>query len=280
MMKHANREIHKRQMKPENHFRWMVISLFFTWPSIHAQFIGTETDSLPGYTEVRKGSVVEYSLENSASPGDAFRWEVTGGTISTPGATGTGTPASPSVLEFETDRHSIEVQWQADDSTAAFFDGELLVQKLPAGGCASPVTRQAVRQWSIPTASIDDSLTDFFTCSGDFIGGYLVVHFTGAAGFTLNYSIKSNGLKDETGNAINTEHRTVTTMQDTTHIPLPGRLVNPSEAASKYFTIELTAMHDDFLGDGNIVAGREAFTITVYPSVKTGTIHSTKLNRR
>ena len=132
----------------------------------------------------------------------------------------------------------------------------------------------------MPTASIDENNHDFTTCSGDSIGGYIVVNLTGAANFEFSYSIKSNGLKDETGNAINTEHNTINTSNSTAHIMLPERLINPSEGASKYFTIELTTMNDDFLGDGEIISGREDFTITIYPSVKVGTLKSTKLNRR
>ncbi len=262
-------------------FSWLaIICMLFVQNPAKSQFIGSETDSSSSYIEVRKGSVVEYSLEPDASPGEEFRWEVTGGKIITSGAVGSGTIASPSILEFTEDKHTIEIQWQPDDSTSGFFTGNILVQKKPASGCASIITKQTARLWSMPTASIDKNNSDFTICSGDSVGGYIVVNLTGAAGYTFSYSIKSNGLKNETGNAINTEHHTITTSNDTAHIILPARLTNPSEAASKYFTIELTAMNDDFLGDGEIVSGREDFTITVYPSVKIGTIKSTKLNRR
>ena len=260
--------------------RLMVICMLFLLNPVKSQFIGTETDSSSGYMEMRKGAIVEYSLEDDASPGEEFRWEVTGGKIITAGAAGNGTIASPSILEFTADMHTIEIQWAPDDSTSDFFTGNVLVQKKTLSGCASVITKQMVRLWSMPTASIDKNLSDFSICSGDSVGGYIVVNLTGAAGYTFSYSIKSNGLSDETGNAINTEHHTITTLNDTAHIMLPGRLTNPSVAASKYFTIELTSMNDDFLGAGEIVTGREDFTITVYPSVKVGTIKSTRLNRR
>jgi hypothetical protein len=279
-MKHKHLNIKILSMK-NTKLNWLVVvCMFFLQNPARSQFNGSEIDSSASIIEVRKGAVIEYSLESDASPGDEFRWEVTGGKIITSGAVGSGTIASPSELEFTEDMHTIEVQWQPDDSTSGFFTGYILVQKKPASGCISLITKQTIRLWSMPTASIDENNSDFTICSGDSIGGYIVVNLTGAADFTFSYSIKSNGLKDEAGNAINTEHYTITTSNDTAHIILPGRLTNPSEAASKYFTIELTAMNDDFLGDGEVVSGREDFTITVYPSVKVGTIKSTKLNRR
>jgi hypothetical protein len=276
--KHSDIKIFAMVNVKLNHL--LVICMLSLINPVKSQFIGTETDSSSGYIEMRKGAIVEYSLEDDANPGEEFRWEVTGGKIITAGAVGDGTLASPSILEFSTDMHTIEIQWAPDDSTSDFFTGNVLVQKKTLSGCASIITKQAVRLWSMPTASIDKNYPDFTICSGDLVGGYIVVNLTGATGYTFSYSIKSNGLSDETGSAINTEHHTITTSNDTAHIVLPARLTNPSVAASKYFTIELTSMNDDFLGDGEIVSGREDFTITVYPSVKIGTIKSTKLNRR
>ncbi len=262
-------------------FNWIVvICILFLQNPAKSQFIGSETDSSSGYIEVRKGSVVEYSMESDANPGEEFRWEVTGGIITTAGAVGSGTSTSPSVIEFTEDLHTIEVQWQADDSTSDFFTGTILVQKTTLNGCASIISKQTVRLWSMPTASIDRSISDFSICSGDSVGGYIVVNLAGAADYSFSYSIKSNGLKDENGDAINTEHCNITTSNDTTHIKLPDVLTNPSEAASKYFTIELEAMNDDFLGDGEVISGRESFTIIVFPTVRVGTIKSTRLNRR
>ncbi len=267
-------------MQHVNSIWLVVIGLFFILNTARSQFIGSEIDSSLTIVDVRKGSVVEYSLENDAKPGEEFRWEVIGGKIITSGAVGEGTIVDPSILEFTTDMHIIEVQWLSDDSTSGFFTGYIMVQKLTISECASTILRQEIQQWSMPTASIDKNCFDFTICSGDLVGGYIVVNLTGAADFSYSYSIKSNGLKDENGDAINTEHHTITTSSDTAHIALPGRLVNPSKAASKYYTIELTAMNDDFLGDGEIVSTRKEFTITVYPSVQVGPIESTKLNRR
>ena len=260
---------------------WLVsLGLFLLFHPGKSQFFGTETDSSLAVEDVRKGTVVEYSLKDDAKPGEEFRWEVTGGKIITTGAVGAGTAADPSVLEFTTDMHTIEVQWQPDDSTSSSFTSSILVQKKTTDQCASSILKQDINQWSMPTAAIDRVYPGFTICSGESVGGYIVVDLTGAAGYTFGYSIKSNGLKDETGKAINTEFHEITTSNDTAHISLPALLTNPSVAASKYYTIELTSMHDDFEGDGEIVTDRKDFTITVYPSVKVGTIKSTKLNKR
>ncbi len=260
---------------------WLVLVCLFVglYPA-NSQFIGTEIDSSLTVVDVRKGSVVEYSMYDDANQGEEFRWEVTGGKIITPGAVGEGTISNPSVLEFTADMHTINVQWQADDSTSNFFTGNILVQKKTTSFCASDILKQKINQWSMPTASIDKGYPGFSICSGELVGGYIVVELTGAADFTFSYSIKSNGLKDESDLAINTEFREITTSNDTVHIALPALLVNPSVAASKYYTIELIDMNDDFLGNGEIVSSRKEFTIVVYPSVKIGTIESTKLNRR
>ena len=267
-------------MKKVRYIHLAAISFLLVQTQVQAQFIGTETDSSATIEEVRKGSVVEYSLESDAAPGEEFRWEVTGGIIITSGAAGAGTIASPSVIEFTADLHTIEIQWLPDDSTSNFFNGSIRVQRKSVYGCPGNILQQSIKQWSMPTASIDTSYHHFSICSGDWVGGYIVVNLTGAAGFTFSYDINSNGLKDETGAAIYTEHHTITTSNDTAHIALPLQLVNPSVAASKYYTIELTAMNDDFEGDGEVVSDRKEFTITVYPAVKVGTIESTKLNRR
>lgn len=258
----------------------VVICLFLVLNQAKSQFIGSEIDSSLTLEDVRKGTVVEYNLQADANPDEEFRWEVTGGKIITSGAVGEGTIADPSVIEFTADMHTIEVQWQSDDSTSDFFAGNVMVQKKTVNQCESNILKQKINQWSMPTASINKDYNDFTICSGEQVGGYIVVDLTGAADFTFKYSIKSNGLKDETSKAINTEFREITTTNDTAHIALPALLVNPSEAASKYYTIELTDMNDTFLGDGEIVADRKEFTITVYPSVKIDTIKSTKLNKR
>jgi hypothetical protein len=279
-MKKFNLNINNLIMKKVNYLPLVVICSFIVSNQAKSQFIGSETDSSLTIDDARKGSIVEYTLKTDANPGQEFRWEVTGGKIITTGAVGDGTIDNPSVLEFTMDLHTIQIQWQPDDSTSGIYYGNILVQKILVSGCASNITKQNIGLWSMPTASIDKHNPDFTICSGETVGGYIVVNLTGAANYTFNYSIHSNGLKDESDKAINTEFHTITTSNDTAHIPLPGRLVNPSAAASKYFTIELTAMNDAFLGDGELVSGRKEFTITVDPSAKIGTIQSTKLNKR
>lgn len=260
---------------------WLVsVALFFVFNPAKSQFIGTETDSSLPPQNVRKGSVVDYSMQTDTSAGDEFRWEVTGGKIISPGAFGNGTAANPSVIEFTGGMDSIKVQWQPDDSTSGSFTGSIMVQKKTVHQCASNILIQKINQWSMPTASIDKNYHGFTICSGESVGGYIVVDLTGAAGYTFGYSIKSNGLTDETGKAVNTVFREITTVNDTAHIALPALLTNPSVASSKYYTIELTTMHDDFVGDGEIVSDRKDFTITVYPAVKIGKIKSTRLNKR
>jgi hypothetical protein len=255
---------------------WLLIELTM----VKSQFTGTQIDSSLTAIDVRKGTVVEYSLLEDANPGDEFRWEVVGGKIITPVEIGEGIAADPSLLEFTANMHTILVKWQVDDSTANFFDGSIKVQKKTAGQCASEIIKQKIKQWSLPTASIDRNFPDFSICSGEDVGGYIVVDLTGAANFAFTYRIHSNGLSDESGSAINTEFREISSPNDTVHIMLPARLINPSVAASKYFKIELTAMHDDFLGNGVPVSDRKEFTITVYPAIHINTIESIRLNRR
>ena len=260
---------------------WLIsFGLFVLLSPGKSQFIAAEIDSSSAPEDVRKGTVVEYSMQADASPGDEFRWEVTGGKIITPGATGAGTIASPSVIEFTVDMHTIEIQWQPDDSTSGSFSGSIMVQKKTVNQCESNILEQRINQWSMPTAAIDKAYPDFTICSGEPVGGYIVVDLTGSAGYTFGYSIKSNGLFDSNGNAINTEFHEITATNDTAHIALPAFLTNPSVASGKYYTITLTGMNDDFEGDGEIVADRNEFTITVLPSVKIGTIKSTRLNKR
>lgn len=258
----------------------IAICLLIAFCPLKSQFIGTDIDSSMNFQEVRKGSIVEYSLKSDAVTNDEFRWEVYGGIILTPGATGDGSVANPSRIEFSPDLHTIEVQWNTDDSTSQFIDGSVLVQKRPVAGCISNILKLKIKQWSNPTASIASNFPDFDICSGDSVRGFIVVNFTGAPGFICNYSIKSNGLRNENNRAINAVHRSINTSNDTAHIMLPLILTNPSKASDKYFTIELTSMTDDFQGNGTIVQNKESFTITVYPSVSIGTIQSTRLNRR
>jgi hypothetical protein len=260
---------------------WLVgLCLFFAFTEARSQFIGSETDSSLTIEDVRKGTVVEYSLQTDARPGEEFRWEVTGGQIVTAGAMGEGTTDDPSVIEFTVDLHTIEVQWQPDDSTADYLRGSVMVQKKSVYHCASIILKQNIRQWSMPTVAIDPNEFDFSVCSGDPVGGYIIVRLTGAADFTFKYSIKSNGLRDETGQSINTEFQTITTSNDTAHIGLPILLVNPGNTVSKYYTIEMISMNDAFTGNGEVVSTRKEFTIMVYPAVNVGTIESVRLNKK
>jgi hypothetical protein len=272
----------KNTMKSMNLNQTMLVItfLFFAMNQAKPQFIGSNMDSSMIAQDARKGSIVEYSLKSDAQPGDEYRWEIVGGKIINPGAVGEGTSANPSVIEFTINMHTIEVQWATDDSNSTVYPGIIMVQKKSRGYCASDINKLRVNLWSMPTASVSGAYPGFTICSGETVGGNVVVNLTGSANFTFKYSIKSNGLKDENGTAINTEFKEITVVNDTARIPLPLRLFNPSEASEKYYTIELMSMNDGFLGDGEVVSGRKEFTIIVSPSVSIGTIESIKLNKR
>ncbi len=242
-----------------------------------AQFEGSAENNQIPIHEVRKGSAATYSVSDSAVAGEEFRWEVIGGVITTPGASGAGTAASPSVIDFTTDLHTIDVQWQADDNTITSLSGEVAVQKRTTALCPSVIQRLDVDLWSEPTAEI--ATAGFEICSGDAAGGNITVNFTGAPEFDLTYTVTATDLTDDAGNPITGGGTINGVTTGTTTISLPAVLVSTSSTEDKYYVIELTAMNDDFVGPGSII-GTGTFTITVHPTVETGDITSDNVLQR
>lgn len=243
--------------------------LFCMFPAMAlAQFQPGDTDT-SDVVEVRKGDTITYDV--SAVANEAFRWAVTGGTIITPaGATVSG---DSSVVEFVPglNINVIEVVWDTDDSTITSLPGSVTVQKLAAGSCPSTIQLLPVTLWSNPTASLDTTSVSYELCSGDPLAGSLVVDFTGAPNFALSYTITATGLTDGGGAALDAVHANIAVTNATYTIPLPAVIVNTSNTVTNYFTVTLTAMNDDFDGDGSLIKVT-TFDITVYPTVNTGEI--------
>ena len=64
MMRYKKLNIKSAMMKKVRYIHLAAISFLLVQTQVQAQFIGTETDSSATIEEVRKGSVVEYSLES------------------------------------------------------------------------------------------------------------------------------------------------------------------------------------------------------------------------
>lgn len=232
-----------------------------------AQFQPGDTDT-SDVVEVRKGQTIGYDV--SSVPGEVFRWAVAGGDIVFP-AGAVNTPDS-SIIEFADGLNvdSIAVAWDADDSTITSFAGSVTVQKLAAGSCPSTIQLLPVTLWSNPTASLDTTSVSYEICSGDPLAGSLVVDFTGAPNFALSYTITATGLTDG-GAALDAVHTNIAVSNATYTIPLPAVIVNTSNTVTNYFTVTLTAMNDDFTGNGALIKVT-TFDIAVYPTVSTGEI--------
>ena len=103
---------------------------------VNGQFQTPDPDSPSTQTpteEVRTGSTVEYTLDNGSHvAGEQYRWEISGGTITTaPGGTISG---GGTVVEFAVDAHTITVEWdQAPASAIASLGAQIQVQKLSGG---------------------------------------------------------------------------------------------------------------------------------------------------
>lgn len=255
----------------------LILALSASAIPLSAQFLpGTVNTS--ANVDVRKGDTISYSV--ASLPGEVFRWALTGGTIIFPA--GAGTVADSSVIEFAAGLNvdSIRVVWDADDSTILSRAASIRVQKLAAGSCPSTGQLQPVTQWSHATASLDTTGVSNSLCSGDVLGGALTVRLTGAPDFDISYTIVATGLTDGSGGSLDAVVPNATTAGGTYSIPLPAEIVNVSTTLTRTFVVTLTAMNDDFLGAGSLIATTQ-YTITVYPTVDTGEISTShRLNRR
>ena len=232
--------------------------------------------------EVRTGSTVEYTLDNGSHvAGEAYRWEISGGTITAaPGGTISG---SGTVVEFAVDAHTITVDWdQAPASAITSLGAEIRVQKKSGNGCPSQIQTLPINVWNLATAEIATGTEDI--CSGAAPSvATIPVALTGAPdgtndGFAVDYSFTiPTGLDalDGSGVAV-AASGTVTTDGSSVDIPLPATLINTTSGASLSdldFVVTLTGMHDDFTGGGD-VSGSGTYTITVHPVPETGDIQS------
>jgi len=269
----------------------------FLFGAVNAQFetpnpVAALTPQL--LEEVRTDSSITYSLVANHIADEQYRWAVIGGTITgtNNGATvtteGTGA-ADSSVVEFSANTYEITVTWDADLSSTPIgsFAGEIWVQKKSVDACPSQLQMLPVTQWNMATAEIDAGSADFEICSGDAVGGTITLNLTGAPddgagnGFQVTYDITSNGnLTDLGGGSIGATGQTTVSNTATATIPLPDGLISSNTTGDETFEIVLTAMHDDFDGDGLLV-NKTTFEITVHPTVETGPIVSGRsLSRR
>lgn len=230
--------------------------------------------------EVRTGSTVEYTLDNGSHvAGEEYRWEITGGTITTaPGGTITG---GGTIVEFAVDAHTITVDWdQAPASAIASLGAQIRVQKKSGNGCPSQIQTLPINVWNLATATITTGTEEI--CSGAAPSvATIPVALTGAPdgstdGFAVDYSFTiPTGLTalDGAGVAV-AASGTVTTDGSSVNIPLPATLVNSTSGGSLSdldFVVTLTGMNDDFTGDGTVSG---TYTVTVYPVPETGDIQS------
>ena len=216
-------------------------------------------------SEVRKGSTVEYSVNNSEHQnGDEYSWEIVGGTPSVTPTSGSGTAADPYVINFTVNLHTINIQWNADDNTITAFNGRVRVQKR-SGGCISAIQTQQVDAWSAATAAITSPLTGEI-CNGENVGYVVTVTFTGAPVFDFDYRI-DNSLS---GTLVQTDQTISGITGNTVDITIPDHLLNATNADQTY-SIVITRMNDNFVGNGTVGAAN-TYTITVHPAASTGTI--------
>ena len=225
--------------------------------------------------EVRTGSIVEYTLDNGSHvPGEEYRWQITGGTITAaPGGTISG---GGTIVEFATDAHTITVNWdQAPVSAIASLGAQIQVQKVSGDGCPSQVQTLPINVWNLATAAITTGTESL--CSGASPSATIPVALTGApdgsvAGFAVDYSFTiPAGLSalDGVGDPV-AASGTVTTDGSSVDITLPVTLLNTT-TGDLDFVVSLDRMNDDFTGDGTVSG---TYTVTVHPVPVTGDIQS------
>ncbi len=232
--------------------------------------------------EVRTGSTITYDLTASHSANDEYRWEISGGTITS--VNGGGTIVGGTVVEFTVDANTITIDWdQAPAGDIASLSAQIQVQKKSADGCYSQVNTLPINVWNAASATITTAAEDI--CSGEAPGVAVVtVALTGAPdgstdGFAVDYSFSVPvGLSALDGGGLDVATSgTVTTDGATVNIPMPASFVN-SGSTDLDFVVSLTRMNDDFTGDG---AYSGTYTVTVHPVPETGNIvSSSSLTRR
>ncbi len=247
----------------------------FQTPSPDAPVLQTPTE------EVRTGSSVTYDLTANHTAGEQYRWEITGGTItSAPGGTITG---GGTIVEFAADVTTITIDWDQAPTAIASISAQIQVQKISGDACPSQVQTLPINVWNLATAAITTGSEEI--CSGDGPSVATVpVALTGAPdgttdGFVVDYSFTiPAGLSalDGTANPVATTG-TVTTDGSSVDITLPVTLIN-NTSGDLDLVVNLDRMNDDFTGDGTVSG---TYTITVHPVPVTGDIaSSSSLTRR
>jgi hypothetical protein len=227
--------------------------------------------------EVRTGATITYDVDDNHTAGERYRWEVTGGTITT--ATGGTISGGGTIVEFADDVHTIVVEWdQAPATATGSVSAQVQVQKQNSFGCYSQIQTLPVTVWNEATAVITTASESICSGAGPTITD-VPVALTGAPdgtvqGFAVDYSftipVNLTAL-DGLGNPVATTG-TVNTDGSSVDIPLPATLINDT-GGDLDFVVSLTRMNDDFTGDGDI-SGSGTYTITVHPVPETGDIQS------
>ncbi len=236
--------------------------VFFNFLNVSAQLIGSTVNTQTPIQEIRKGSIVQYSIPAGVA-GELYSWEIVGGTPTPAASSGSGTVADPYIINFTADLNTITVQWNTDAQAITNATGRIRVQKR-TGGCISLIQSLDLTNWSNATATITDA--DIEMCSGDATPGNITVQFTGAPNFDFKYTIKN------LDGTVSAEQIVTGVTGASTTIPLPANLVNTGTTVDQTYEITITQMNDAFQGDGTIADG--SFKITVHPAISTGTIQA------
>lgn len=250
---------------------------------LNAQFVNPTVANTQGGEEVRSivsGNTITYDLSADHIAGEEYRWAVRGGNITTAGANPSGDSL---IIDWTTDLDAITVDWNQDLASTPIGSaiGEIIVQKRNAGDCYGQIQVLPITMWNPATADLTDA--DIEVCSGDAIGGTITINLTGAPdpvadGFVVTYDIVATDLTDLGGNPLDATGSTAVSNGSTVTIDLPDGLIN-AQTADRTFTITLTAMHDDFQGDGSLIDSE--YVITVHPTPITSPINSSSsLTRR
>jgi hypothetical protein len=260
----------------------MIVAMTFT-ALLNAQFEIPNPNTPGSQTaeEVRATSSVDYDITADWVAGEQIRWAVRGGTITAGGVVTTS--GDTSIVEFTVDATTITVNWDTDITATPIGSaaGEIFVQKRTGSGCPSQLQELDITMWNNASADLTDA--DISICSGTSLGGTLTIDLTGAPdpvadGFVVTYNVVATGLTDLGANALDATGSTVTSNGPTVTIALPDGLVNTTGANATY-TVTLTAMYDDFSGNGTLVDSE--YVVTVNPVPVTGDINSSSsLTRR